>query len=245
MTADPRKRQKKLERRAAKRSEKKHKLVRAQPAGLADRMAAAAKYPPLHAWIPDVLETEGIASVLFSRELPNGMVAVAVFLVDRYCLGVKDALANVLTRSAYEGQFVREMRSQFPARDVSPACVRKLVEAAVAYAGNLGFAPHPDYHKAKMLFGAVDAGDCAEEFEFGKDGKPFFVAGPHDSLARCRQIVSILNHKCGPGGFEYFVPLAGPEEILPGGLLEGPEDVGGEGEGGNLLDFQDEEPDEA
>src|SRR5436305_1385402 len=142
MATDPRKRQKKIERRAAKRSDKKHKLVRAQPAGLADRMAAAAKFPPLHAWIPDVLETEGIGSVLFSRELPNGMVAVAVFLVDRYCLGVKDALADVLTRSAYETRFVQGMRKEYPASNVSPACVRKRVEAAVAYAGDLGFAPH-------------------------------------------------------------------------------------------------------
>ena len=43
-------------------------------------------------------------------------------------------LAEVFTRSAYESKFVREMRRQYPARDVSSACARKRVEAAVAYA---------------------------------------------------------------------------------------------------------------
>jgi len=238
MATDPRKRQKKLERRNAKRQDKKHKIARAQPAGLADRITAAAKFPPLDAWVADVFYTEGIGQILFSRELPDHTVAVSVFLVDRYCLGVKDAFAQVLTRSAYDSEFVHNMRKQFPASNVSPSCARKVVEAAVAYAGNLGLAPHPDYHKAKLLFGAVDAGECTEEFEFGKDGKPFFVAGPNDSLQRSRQIIGVLTRKCGPDGFNFAVPFARPEELLPG--------AGQQEEPANLIDHDEEEtPDES
>jgi len=40
MGTDQRKRQKKLERRTAKRKEKKHSLVREQNAGLSDRLSA-------------------------------------------------------------------------------------------------------------------------------------------------------------------------------------------------------------
>ena len=42
-------------------------------------------------------------------------------VVDRFCLGVKNAMANIIARSAYDSQFVREMRSHFDVRDVSPA----------------------------------------------------------------------------------------------------------------------------
>jgi hypothetical protein len=84
MSVDPRKRQKKFEHRDAKPKENRHGVVRAQTAELVERMTTAAKYPILHAWIYEDLWTEGLGTVLLSRELPNGLVAVAVFLVDRY-----------------------------------------------------------------------------------------------------------------------------------------------------------------
>jgi hypothetical protein len=235
MAADPRKRQKKLERRNAKRQEKKHKIVRAHSGGLADRVSAAARYPVLHAWVPEALETQGIGSLLFSRELPDGSVAVAVFLVDRWCLGVKDAFFDILARSEYESKFVRKLRGEYPSRDVSPAYLRKLIEDAVAYAGNLGFAPHPDYHKAKLLFGDVDASECTEQFEFGQNGKPFYFAGPHDSPQRSQRIIALLSSKCGPSGFDCAVPFAAPPPgLLDYGPLSADEDA-------DLLDF-DEDP---
>ena len=245
MATDPRKRQKKLERRTAKRQDKKHKIVRAQSAGLADRMTAAAKYPVLQAWVQDVYYTEGIGSVLLSRELPDGSVAVAVFLVDRYCLGVKNALADVFTRLRLRKQVRAANAGAVSSQQRVAGAGAQLVESAVAYAGNLGFAPHPDYHKAKLLFGTIDANECTEEFELGKDGKPFYVAGPNDSLQRSRQIISILNSKLGPGGFDYLVPLANPEDFLPDALLQGSASNNEAEESENLLDFQDELPEES
>src|SRR5437764_2301661 len=121
MGADPRKRQKKLERRTAKRKEKRHALVRQQNVGLADQLTAAAKFPVLHCWIGTGVEDEGMGSVLFSRELPDGRVAVAVFLVDAYCLGIKDAFAELLPRSEYTEKYVRRMRTGMPMRDADPA----------------------------------------------------------------------------------------------------------------------------
>src|SRR5438128_2471397 len=118
MGTDPRKRQKKLEKRAAKRKEKKHHLVRAQSRGLAEQMTADSKYPVLHCWIPDNLNKNGIGWVMLSRELPNGQVAVATFLVDSYCLGVKNVVAEVVGRSAYDSKYVRKMTRDMPSRAV-------------------------------------------------------------------------------------------------------------------------------
>ena len=233
MATDPRKRQKKLERRNAKRKEKKHHLIRDQSAGSVAKLEAAAQCPVLHCWVADVLWEEGIGSVLLSRLLPNGSVAVAVFLVDRYCLGVKNAMVTIASRSDYESQFVHGLRRQYPAQDVSLAYARKLVEDAVEYAEELGFHPHADYHDAEVLFGDVDANECAEEFEFGKDGQPFFFAGPHDTPARCRLILATLTDRCGVGGFHYFIPFGEADSFLPQSrrlghprLTFGPEDEG-------------------
>ena len=96
---------------------------------------------------------------------------VAIFLLDRYCLGIKDAFAEIVPPSVYRDKFMHKMRSQFSSHAVTPAKARKLVEDSVAYAADLGFPPQGDYHKAKILFGDVNASECTEEFEFGKDGR--------------------------------------------------------------------------
>jgi hypothetical protein len=230
MPTDPRKRQKKLERRNAKRQEKKHHHVKEQHAGMGRRLAAAAEYPVLDSWITEDLWTEGLGWALLSRQLPDGSVAVAVFLVDRYCLGVKDAMAQIAGRYTYENEVARKMRSQFTSRDVSPATVRKLVEGAVAYAADLGFRPHADYHKAKPIFGTIDPAESTEAFEFGKDGKPLFIAGPHDTPQRCRQILAVLTHSRGPGGFDYAIPFADAGQVLPDDLAPDEPGLIGEGE---------------
>jgi hypothetical protein len=209
MPTDPRKRQRKLERRANKRKEKKHYHFTA-PAGLVQQLTASTKYPPLDTWIGADLWSQGLGWVLFSRQLPSGSIAVVVFLVDRYCLGVKDAMAAIVSRFEYESDFVGRIRSMGEVQDVSPATARMLVEQAVAYAQSLGLHPHPDYHKVKAIFGDVDASASAETFEFGKNGKPLFISGPNDTPQRCRQIISALTRTCGEGGF-HFIIGGGPD----------------------------------
>jgi hypothetical protein len=207
MPSDPRKRQKKLERRTARRKQKRHGLARAQSSGLPGQLSAASKFPVLHCWISQSLEAQGMGAVLLSREFQGGQVAVATFLVDRYCLGVKDTWAEVLHRTAYDDKYLRKMTADVPQRSASPAEARKLVEQAVEYARGLGLTPHPDYAKALLLFGDIDPSQSDASFEFGKDGKPLFIAGPEDSPEFCRKILAILTNHCGPGGFEYVIPF--------------------------------------
>ena len=214
MAANPRKRQKKLERRSAKRKAKHHHLVRDKSAGLPQRLTAAAGCPVLHSWATDSLWEKGMGWVGLSRQLPDGNIAFAVFLVDRYCLGVKDAMADILSRYEYDTRIAHKMRSEFTSKDISPAAGRKLVEAAVEYAHGLGLSPHADYHRAKLIFGAIDPAECTEQFEFGKDGKPFFIAGPFDSPRRCRQIQAVLERTRGSEGFHYLMPLDDDAELI-------------------------------
>jgi len=65
-------------------------------------------------------------------------------------------------------------------------------------------------------FGDIDAGECTEEFTYGKDGKPYFFAGPYDSRSRCREILNILTSRLGADGFHYTIPFEDLAEELPG-----------------------------
>jgi hypothetical protein len=98
---------------------------------------------------------------------------------------------------------------------LKPECARKLVEGAVQYALDLGLPPHVDYRTAKLIFGDISSEACAEEYAFGKDGKPFFIAGPHDSPARCEQILRTLRNHCGLEGHHFLIPAGGPPPMGP------------------------------
>jgi hypothetical protein len=217
MALDARRRQKKAERRNAKQKARRKELARRNPADVAVRLARATAAPILHCCTTESLWSQGIAQVLVSRQLSSGQVAFAVFLVDRYCLGVKNALSDLTARGKYFDKIYDGVAHSSPIVPLTPADARKLVEEAVAYARDLGFAPHPDYAKAKAIFGDIDASTSQRQFEFGKDGKPLFISGPHDSPGRCQSIAGILSQRCGPGGFDYVIKL--PQSPLGGAEL--------------------------
>jgi hypothetical protein len=207
MTVNQRKRQRQLARKAAQASARA-KAVRAsatpRAAATSGFHASAHTWPVHEALISDAIRTARQGTVILSRKLGES-IAVAVFLVDTGCMGIKSAFGRTMQAAAY-ADFLARFRGSENFVQAHPECLRKLVEGALAYAANLGFSPDPDYHSAKVLFGDLDSGDCAREFEFGENGKPFYVSGPNDSPAHIRSIMEKLSRKCGgPDGFHFMI----------------------------------------
>ncbi len=83
----------------------------------------------------------------------------------------------------------------------------KIIREAIAYASRLGFQPDPDYREASLLLAGADADACDAQIPLGRDGKPFFVAGPNDNA---KKIVAQLTRAVGEGNFDYIVPIGPP-----------------------------------
>lgn len=164
--------------------------------------------------IPKNLFELGMGNVVFSRKLNNGQIALSVFLVDIYCLGVKNALAAIVFESEFYEELDRLEAQSGPLTNIHQSCARKLVEGAVSYALDLGFSPHKDYKTAKLIFSDIDPEACPENFEYGKDGKPLFVSGPFDSKVRCDKILGILEKRCGPNGYHYIIEKESFDELF-------------------------------
>jgi hypothetical protein len=213
MALDPRKRQKKIEKRRAKEREKHKELAVRRPQSMSERLATTASAPILHCYAMAEIWQEGIGQIFLSRQLNDGQVAVASFLVDIYCLGVKDAMSHIAPLPHYKENFFDKLARRSDLIKFKPECARKLVEGAVQYAHNLGLTPHPDYHKAKNIFGNISAADCTTDFEYGKDGKPLFISGPYDDPARCKYIINTLRTTCGDDGFHYVLPVGDLESL--------------------------------
>ena len=207
MAVNQRKRQRQLARKAAQANARaKAMRASATPSAVATSgfHPSARMWPAHEALISDAIRITRQGTVILSRKLGES-IAVAVFLVDTGCMGIKSAFSRTMHAAAY-ADFLARFRGSENFVQARPECLRKLVEGALAYAANLGFSPDPDYHSAKALFGGLDSGDCAREFEFGENGKPFYVSGPNDSPARIRSVMEKLSRKCGgPDGFHFMI----------------------------------------
>ena len=170
--------------------------------GETKQIIEAARSPIRTCVVADRLFVAGIGWVVVARTLPSGLVGASFFLVDVWCLEVKDAFFRVVPREKFEEHMRASSREQ-PVIDIDPSVARKLLRDAVAYAGSFGLAPSRDFIEAEAIFGDIPA--ATETFLFGKDGKPFYMSGPNDSPTRIRQIVDTLAKRLGPGGFDYLV----------------------------------------
>lgn len=219
MALSPRNHQKKIERRKAKEKSKQQALKQRSQRLEEQATQAIPTAPILHCYASSTIWDQGLGHVLISRVLPDRRVAFAMFLLDLYCLGVKDAMFDIGERGHYDRQMYGRMTGAFATVTLEPACARKLIEGGVAYARDLGLPPHPDYNKAKLIFGDTDPQACERTFVYGKDGKPFFVAGPNDNSERCTRIIRTLSERYGPDGFHYLLPIAPAGSAPPGGRM--------------------------
>lgn len=214
MARDEKRRQKKLEK---KRNERKSKLVQAariKSGGLTTRLKVAASWP-IHLSL--VSDNDDIHNVILTRRAPSGEVAFAMFLVDAEALGVKDCWVRFMSGDEYAPK-LEDLREQFgPSGEVSPAHVRKFVEDAVAAAKAWGFESHRDFATVSLIFGDIRAADCPAQFTFGRDGKPFYISGPYDTMDQAIRWAAIAKKA---GGDFVLGPTAPPKGLMGDGISD-------------------------
>jgi hypothetical protein len=225
MAIDPRKRQKQLAKHRAKRKAKaktssnKSSAYGSSMLGRAMatlEMEMAMRGPVDECYAADNIFSGGMGSVIVSRQSGAGHIAAGVYLIDAYCLGVKDAFARLCTYGDFR-RLLDESNETMRMRRVEPAYARKLIVDAVAYARDLGLEPHPDFKYASRLLEDIDASACTTEFSFGLNGKPFFIAGPYDTPVRIRQITAAMASKRNPDEYNLMIPLPPDAELFYGG----------------------------
>lgn len=212
MVLDPKQRQKKLTKKAKKRKELLSERL-SFPLLSKNKAIRYADYPLHECYLPNGLFESGLGVMLLSRRISSGFVAVSSFVVDVYCLGIKNAHFVVATTEEYEHTIKRrtfESHEDQQFEQIHPSCARKIIEGAVRYASNLGFAPHPDYLNAKDLFGSIEADACPMKYTYGKDGKPLYIQGPYETHSNAKKIIHQLQTRCGEGNYHYVLVLDEP-----------------------------------
>ncbi len=135
----------------------------------------------------------GLVNVMAARSGRRGKVSVRGYLVDVYCLGVKDIVGPMTMDDYVLPVFTERYFSpgQLKPLEAPIELARQLVFGAVDYARTLGFEPPEQFAEAGDFLGEW-TGPSA--ITFGHEGKPLYIQGPYDDAA---QIAKTLERSAG------------------------------------------------
>jgi hypothetical protein len=141
--------------------------------------------------------TAGVAQVLVARAGRRDDVLVCGYLVDTFCLGVKDTYGPERMRRRELRDFVRTYFAVFPAPGVAAPLdlAQHVVHGAVAFAAGLGFEPYPGFAQVRGQLGELSEPSA---ITFGQEGKPLYIPGLRDDPMA---ILRTLKANVGSGNF--------------------------------------------
>jgi hypothetical protein len=144
------------------------------------------------------LNDQGLAQLILARKV-GSKLQVCSFLIDYWCLGVKNVLGPRKLSAEDLTEYVKKTYSTFeePGVELTIEQAWSIIGGAIAYSKSLGLQPHRDFENAKEILGPQP--DSLTSIEFGKDGKPTYISGPHDNVDR---ILKTLRDNVGDGNFE-------------------------------------------
>jgi hypothetical protein len=141
-----------------------------------------------------------LVSVVVTRELPSGELLPAFALVDRTCLGIKEAFVSAPVVASQLADLVDRLGTPHGGMlPCEPLLAQSVVFHAVDFARSLGFFPHPDF--TAPMFGPRP--EQLLETPWRAPVRPYYSAGPYDNV---HQILVRLNAAVGAGNYDVKIP---------------------------------------
>jgi hypothetical protein len=147
-------------------------------------------------------DTPGLVQIIVARQQPDGNICFGVYLVDKLCLGLKNTFARAnFTPTRYEDE-VDAIFQELEPQECPPELAHQMIYDSIDYAAQFGFEPQKDFELSQYMLPPRGEVKSSYKLKFGKDGKPFFIAGPRDNA---EAIVRQLEKTAGPGNYDYLV----------------------------------------
>ncbi|HEY9646549.1 MAG TPA: hypothetical protein V6C88_09280 [Chroococcidiopsis sp.] len=148
----------------------------------------------------------GLGMLVVTRTKGYNRLVAAAYMIDYWCLGVKNAIEPRSYNGASYKQFLAHIYQGFPEGYVNITLeqAQSIAWGAADYAASLGFQPHPDFDKCKNHLGRDEN---LRSLTFGRLGQPMFVNGPYDDVD---QILDTLRKNVGEGNYDYVIEASDP-----------------------------------
>jgi len=147
----------------------------------------------------------GLTTVFVSRQVVDGRYIIGTYMLDIYCLGVKDTFFKINIERGELIVLKRRLRAKMDLDELSYEDARSLILGAVDYASKLGFEPQKDWRESRFIVESDRA--YLPKFEFGYDGKPFYVPGPFDDSAAILRKLAVAQQ-------QQLQSVGAPEQLL-------------------------------
>lgn len=129
-------------------------------------------------YVNDGWEENGFAIVVVTRIRPSGNLVYGQFLVDTYCLGVKDAFF-VENMDVFDFEdAIDKLDSSYQMVEFPYVEAHNLIYGAIAFAEEAGIKPCQDYAFARYVLEEDTDEIPLIEYEYGHKGKYFLIVGP-------------------------------------------------------------------
>lgn len=157
----------------------------------------ANKLPIYKCMITPGWEGAGECFISISRQRGNGNLCVANFLVDCWCLGVKEVYGNV----NMDPDTFKDFRERAGLVDIDYPTVHNIIYGAIEFAEEAGIEPCRDFNIWEGVLSEDNDDVPLIEMEFGKDGKHLLVTEPGTPESR---LIPRLREKLGDN-FDYIL----------------------------------------
>ena len=207
---------KKQQRALQKRTQRKKKLVqRAIHESASERptsvLRRAREFPFLGAWVQRDWQQYGIASMIVARTQPDDNITFGRFLVDTFCVGLKDTFFGVnVEPDQFHNDALPRLYQGEPPIGISIELAHEIIYGAIEFAEAIGFRAHRLFGRTRNILDDADAHPRSGVIEFGYRGMPTYVPAPGDNQ---RMILNRLVENVGIGNFNYVPAGEPPEEF--------------------------------
>lgn len=140
--------------------------------------------------------------IIVSRKHKGGRLSFCTYLVDTYCMGVKDTYWETrMEESEFYGHIEDVKQRDKGIKECSYTEAHNRIWGAIAFAKEAGITPCRSFNMAQYFLAEDDESVPLIEYKFGKDGKHFLVA---NSQAELNHYYPVLKHNLGDD-FNYMV----------------------------------------
>ncbi len=145
----------------------------------------------------------GLAQIMVARKHKTGNITMGLFLVDTFCLGVKNTFFR-FNISEYVYNDFKEEVFKGESVEIDYTLAHNIIYGALEFAEEYGFYPDKSFSNVTKYILDDDEDVDIIDLEFGKDGKPFLVIT--DENEPYKKYLSILDESAGPGNYTFMLP---------------------------------------
>ncbi len=162
------------------------------------RSGMGKKLPIYRCAITSDWEEIGKASIYIARQHTSGNITVAIFLIDFYCLGIKDTFYK-FNMPLHEFEELYDF-NPFPLTEISANTAYNMIYEALDWAAEAGFAPHKDFALVKHLIDDEDEIEY-EDIPVGDNGIHTLILDENENGSK---EIATMKKTLGEGNFRVY-----------------------------------------